>query len=88
MVFDIDFIDLFYEYEESGNTSANLGNTQSKYPGGHPILHRGWKLNSNKSVGKYKGNWTQRGLLIFHRGAEEKFSEYLPNFIDTIWDKL
>ena len=41
MVFDIDFIDLFYECEESGNSSANLGNTQSKYPGGHPILHRG-----------------------------------------------
>ena len=61
MVFDIDFIDLFYEYEESGNTSANPGNTQSKNPGGHPILHRGWKLNSNKSVAKYKRNWTDRG---------------------------
>ena len=28
----------------------------SKCPGGHPILHRGLKLNSNISAGKYEKN--------------------------------
>ena len=28
-------------------------NTLSKCPGGHPILHKGLKLNSKISVGKY-----------------------------------
>ena len=30
--------------------------TLSKYPGGHPILHRELKLNSKISAGKYKKN--------------------------------
>ena len=45
-------------------------NTLSKCPGDHPILHRGSKLNSKISVGKYKK--THCGQLIFHRGAKLK----------------
>ena len=31
-------------------------------------------------------NWTHWDQLIFHRGAKQKFSEYLPTIIDKIFD--
>ena len=42
----------------------------SKCPGVNPILHRGLKLNSKISAGKYKKN--HRGHLIFPREAKQK----------------
>ena len=48
----------------------NQKNTLSKTPFDHPILHKGSKLNSKISVGKYKkDHWCQ---LVFHRGAKLK----------------
>ena len=50
---------------------GKLGNTLSNCPGGHPILHRGWKLYSTISAGKYEKNQIDWGQLIFHRGNKQ-----------------
>ena len=49
-------------------------NTLSKCPAGHPVLHRGLKLNSKIVMGQYN---CHRGRLIFHQEAKQKL--YLKN---------
>ena len=45
--------------------------TLPKCPSGHSILHRGLKLNSKISAGKYK-KLNSPGQVDFHRGAKQK----------------
>ena len=40
-----------------------------KSPCGHPVLHRGLKLNSEISVGKYKKKVNPEGLTDFPSGS-------------------
>ena len=59
-------------------------NTLSKYPGGFPILHWRLKLNSKNSAGKYLKKLSTPDQLIFHRGAKQKFFEYLATIMEKI----
>ena len=52
--------------------------TLSKYPGGHLILRRGLKLNPKNWARKNNNNnKTSLETHVFHRGAKQKFPEYL-----------
>ena len=42
---------LFYYMKKRNNSTCQKGYTLPKCPAGHPILHRGLKLNSKNSVG-------------------------------------
>ena len=60
--------------------------TLTECPGGHSVLHWGLKLSSKNLVGKYKQNWTRQGQLIFHGGANQESSEYLPAVMEEIFE--
>ena len=51
----------------TGVYTVNLDNL-SMCPGGHPILHRGLKLNSKISAGKYKKKSNSLGSVDFPLG--------------------